>query len=118
MDPPWAERIQQARQILEQRIANPPSLQELADAVHLSPKRLSSLFQTAFGMTAFAWLREYRMQQAAKLLRTTQLSIGAIAERVGLGKAAFSTQFKKQFLQSPRDYRAMRANRPRSQTLG
>lgn len=107
MEPPWAQRIQQARQILEQRITDPPSLQELADAVHLSPKRLSSAFHTAFGMTAFGWLREYRMQQAAELLRTTRLPVGTIAERVGLGNASFSTQFKKRFLQTPRDYRAM-----------
>lgn len=101
------DHIRRARQILEARLKDPPSLAELADAVHLSPKRLSRDFQVVYGMTAFAWLREYRLLRAAELLRTSDAPMSVIADRLGYGSAAsFSTQFRQHFGLSPRDYRA------------
>ena len=51
-------------------------------------------------------LREVRLQEAATLLRSTQLSIGEIATRVGYGaSAAFGRAFMQQYQQSPRAYR-------------
>lgn len=99
-------KIQQARQVIEQRINNPPNLEELASIVHLSPRRLTHEFRAIYGMTPSIWLREYRMLQAAELLRTTSLPISLIGENIGIpNAAAFSTQFKQRFSITPREYR-------------
>jgi len=51
-------------------------------------------------------LRLVRLQKAASLLRTTQLSIGEIATQVGYGaSAAFGRAFMQVYGQSPRAYR-------------
>jgi AraC-like DNA-binding protein len=51
-------------------------------------------------------LRQVRLEDAAKLLRTTQLSINAIATKVGyLTAAGFCRAFQAHYHQSPRAYR-------------
>jgi len=51
-------------------------------------------------------LREARLEEAARLLRTTRLSIYEIAEKVGYSAvASLSRAFVRQFKQTPRDYR-------------
>jgi len=51
-------------------------------------------------------LREVRLQEAAKLLRTTQLSVNEVATKVGyLTSAGFCRAFQAHYKQSPRVYR-------------
>ena len=84
----------------------PPSLEDLARTVGTNAKRLSKDFQILHGMTVFAWLREYRLRQAADLLRTSQLSVSEIADRLGFSSGPnFSTLFKERFQVTPRQYR-------------
>jgi len=103
---PRLNRVCQAREILERRVAAPPSLEDLARAVGTNAKRLSKDFQILHGMTVFAWLREYRLRQAADLLRASSLSISEIADHLGFSSGPnFSTLFKDRFQITPRQYR-------------
>ena len=72
-----------ARQLLRERLADPPSLTELARLVGTNQPRLSKGFRTLFGTTVYGFVRESRLQRARELLAETQLPIKSIALEVG-----------------------------------
>ena len=91
---------------LKKNLGAPPSPGELAQLVGTSEKVLNQAFHTAFGLPAFAWLRQERMRQARHLLTTTDTSIASIGEYLGFSTAAnFSRSFREHYVMSPRDMR-------------
>lgn len=77
------DRIHHARDILLQRLDNPPSLLELARQVGLNEYLLKPGFRQVFGTTAFGYLRDHRLEQARKLLETAIYSVEEVAHIVG-----------------------------------
>jgi AraC-like DNA-binding protein len=59
-----ANKIKRAEEILLQQMDSPPSLLELAKKVDLNDYKLKLGFKELFGTSAFAYLREKRMEQA------------------------------------------------------
>ena len=59
-----------AREVLERRLADPPSLQDLAVEVGASPFALARAFRTRYGLPPHAWLTNARVQRARRLLET------------------------------------------------
>mgnify|MGYP002676364549 CR=1 FL=1 len=83
---------------------------KLAAMFSVSETSLKNYFRGVFGQNISIYLREMRMNTAAKLLETTRMSISEIAEQVGyLNQSKFATVFKKQFGMSPLEYRRSRA---------
>lgn len=75
--------ILSARQILRERLADPPSVRELARMVGTNQPRLSKGFRTLFGTTIYGFVRECRLARARELLAETKLPIKTIALEVG-----------------------------------
>ena len=99
------DRIYQARDILIQNIASPPSLPELAKQVHLNERKLKEGFRQVFNTTVFGFLHDYRMEQACQLLQTGQLNIQETARSVGYAsRSSFVVAFKKKFQTAPSQY--------------
>jgi AraC-like DNA-binding protein len=99
------EQLHQAKEILTQRAAHPPSLVELARQVGLNERKLKEGFRHLFGTTAFEYLRKYRLQQAKDLLQDPGLTIANVATTVGYrSPEAFSTAFRRKFAVSPKAY--------------
>ena len=68
----------------------------LAEAVNLSPSRLSQLFKRETGMPPARYLRLLRMERARELLETTHLSVKQVMARVGVtDESHFVRDFKK-----------------------
>jgi len=100
------QRIDKVREKLIEDPDEPPTLDELGEMFRVNSKRLSREFQAVHGQTMFVWLRDYRLREAAKMLRETEYSIEHIAQVNGYnGGANFATAFKRRFRVSPRDYR-------------
>lgn len=78
-----AQRLYRARQMLQERLADPPSLDELARAINISQPTLSRGFRALFGTTVFGFLREARLRRAHELLTETSLPVKAIALQIG-----------------------------------
>ncbi|WP_420733673.1 helix-turn-helix transcriptional regulator [Brevibacterium luteolum] len=72
-----------ARDALHRQIAHPWTLAELADLVRLSPKQLARVFTNAFGKTPTGYLTMLRVQEMARLLRETDITVAAAGQRVG-----------------------------------
>ena len=105
LKPSDLERVQYAKEILEQHLCNPPSLSALARQVALNECTLKRGFRQLVGTTVFGYLRNCRMQQAQKLLQSADMTIAQVATQVGYrNPEAFSTAFRRQFAISPKTY--------------
>ncbi|MET9885841.1 AraC family transcriptional regulator [Streptomyces sp. NPDC006430] len=57
-----------ARSVLEERLADPPSLEQLAAELGTSPFALLRAFREHYGMPPHTWLTDARVRQARRLL--------------------------------------------------
>lgn len=82
------------------------TLQDVADAVHLSQSYLCSFFKKATGKTLIEYTTEVRIEMAMKLLQDERIRLYTVAERTGFGDANyFSTLFKKVTGITPTEHR-------------
>ncbi|MEV6022287.1 AraC family transcriptional regulator [Streptomyces sp. NPDC052036] len=65
-----ARAAARARVVLEERMAQPPSLERLAADLGTSPFSLLRAFRTAYGMPPHTWLTDARVRRARRLLDT------------------------------------------------
>ena len=83
------------------------NLNEVAQAIGMSPNYFSGLFSQEMKMTFVEYVTDKRMEQAKRLLRESDQSTSQIAAAVGYKDAHyFSFVFKKTMGSSPRDWRA------------
>lgn len=93
------------------------TLPELAQEVHLSPAQLSRVFVEAYGKTPLAYLTMLRIEEFARLLRTTNDPIGVTAREVGWIDASYAARVFRQCIGiTPRAYRAKSRQRARPMT--
>lgn len=82
------------------------TIDDWALAFNLSHSYLSHLFKQATGTSLGRVLQERRLQRAAHLLATTNLSVKEIATAVGYEHtSSFTRAFERRFEQAPRSYR-------------
>ncbi|MEK3884738.1 AraC family transcriptional regulator [Paenibacillus sp. PL2-23] len=87
---------------LEEHYMEPFELDKLAQAVHLTPNHVSSLFRRAVGSTITEYITARRIRQACWLLRTTDLPMKDIGEAVGYPNFPYFCQaFKRHVGQTP-----------------
>lgn len=85
------------------------TLKSLADLLHKDPRTVLRLFKKHTGRSPMEYLRELKMEYAAKLLREGDpyFSMEDIARAGGYKSiSAFSYAFKKRYLLTPRKYKA------------
>jgi len=98
LTPADIERVHAARRILDEALADPPTLAVLARQVGTNVSTLSSHFRAVFGETIRAFVGRQRLELAQTLLRTQGLPISQIGYRVGFGNpAAFATAYRRHF---------------------
>ncbi|WP_199547417.1 helix-turn-helix transcriptional regulator [Streptomyces sp. N35] len=92
--------------LIEQRLAQPLAVSEIAKEAGVSHNHLTRLFRTATGQTVVAYVRARRMERARHLLRASTLSIPAIAATVGIPDLqAFNKACRRELGASPRTIR-------------
>lgn len=96
-----AERIREARDIMLERLQDPPGLAELARMTGLNPTNLTSGFRQIFGASVFGYLQEQRLQRAHALIDSGEMTVAEAAFHVGYTPAHFSGLFRKRFGMSP-----------------
>lgn len=81
--------------------------------LHLSYKRLAAVFKAEKGITMQRYHNRCRMEEAARLLRNTLMSVGEIAGELGFDDMLyFSRCFKAFYDRSPTEYRKASLNPP------
>ncbi len=100
------DRIHDAVLLVARHLADPISVRAIADAVQLSPSRLSHLFTEQVGISPMRFVELRRIERAQELLESSALSIGAIAEATGFSSQFhFSTRFRAVADMSPTEWR-------------
>ena len=92
------ERIEQACAILARDLENPPSLEMLAAQVGCGTFHLSRTFSQQVGQTVPQYLRQLRLEKAARLLREGRHNVTEAATAVGYSSLShFSKAFWEAF---------------------
>ena len=98
-------KIKLAKEIIIQRMVDPPSLNELSEEVGLSLKKLKEGFKEIYGDTVYAFLLDHKMNYARKLLERGQKNVNEIGLSIGYSTAShFIAAFKKKFGTTPKKY--------------
>ncbi len=93
---------------IEKHFTDRITLSQVADMVHLSPFHFCKTFKKLTGLTLIQYINLQRIYEAERLLRTTTLTITAIAEQVGCGSInSFSKIFKQYKGYSPMSVRKL-----------
>jgi AraC-like DNA-binding protein len=99
------KRIRQAKDIIIARMAEPPTLAELAEEIGLSLKRLKEGFKQIYGDSVYSFLFNYKMEYARKMLESNQYNVNEVGLKVGYSTAShFITAFKKKYGTTPKKY--------------
>ncbi|WP_080832244.1 helix-turn-helix domain-containing protein [Cohnella massiliensis] len=102
----YDNRVFEICDYVEQRLHEPPALDELAASVSLSKEQLRTLFHATFGISPMKYVRHIRLQRARDLLMLTSYPIKEIAKAVGFeDQHHFSRAFQQSEGMSPMEYR-------------
>ncbi|KGX85882.1 helix-turn-helix domain-containing protein [Pontibacillus litoralis] len=100
------ESASQMMQYVHEHYHEEINLETLARFMHLNKNYVSRFFKETVGMTFVTYLRHYRIEQAKKLLRTSELTVTEISEQVGYPDLTyFSRIFKKETTYTPNQYK-------------
>jgi two-component system response regulator YesN len=104
---PNKDAVQLAIEHIHQSYQNPDiSLRDVAREVGLSSSHLGYLLKDRVGMSYSQYLTSLRVKYAKKLLRTTSMTVSAIAEAVGYPNPTnFYRIFQRETGQTPNAYR-------------
>ncbi len=98
-------KIRKAKDIVIARMAEPPSLQELADEIGLNLKKLKEGFKQIYGDSVFSFLFDYKMEVARKLLEAGDDNVNEVGHKVGYSTSShFIAAFKKKYGTTPKKY--------------
>ncbi|MNQ48229.1 Arabinose operon regulatory protein [compost metagenome] len=97
--------VARAKELLSSCLAAPPSLEQLARAVNLSPFHLARVFRRATGLPPHAWLMQRRLERARGLLKDGCAPL-SVAMQLGFAdQSHLSRQFKQTYGVGPGAYR-------------
>lgn len=97
--------VSEILQTISHGISGKLSLHRLAEQAHVSVPYLYVLFDRHIGMPPGQYIMKIRIEESKLLLQQGQLSVGAIAERLGFSSIQhFSRQFKSLCGLSPTQY--------------
>jgi len=98
-------KIKKAKEIIIAKMAEPPTLQELADEIQLPLNKLKEGFKQIYGDTVFSFLFDYKMEVARQLLATGAHNVNEVGLKVGYSTAShFIAAFKKKFGTTPKKF--------------
>ncbi len=99
------KRIKNAKDIVISKMAEPPSLSELADEVGLTLKKLKDGFKQIYGDSVFSFLFDYKMEYARKMLESGKHNVNEVGLKVGYSTSShFIAAFKKKYGTTPKKY--------------
>jgi AraC-like DNA-binding protein len=95
---------------MQQHIDKSLSLNDIANAVNLSPAHITTLFKKKTGFSIIEYFNQLKIQKACQYLLFTDLRINEIGNKLGIeDQYYFSRLFTKVIGMSPAKYRSSRA---------
>ncbi|WP_370980013.1 helix-turn-helix domain-containing protein [Agaribacterium sp. ZY112] len=101
-----SERIEKILQFVEQHYQQDIQIEQLCELCNMTQSSFARFFKRSLDKPFSHYLSEYRVNRASNLLKSSELSIEAIAYDVGFRNMSyFHRQFKKTFNSTPANYR-------------
>lgn len=98
-------KIKKAKNIIITRVAEPPTLQELASEINLPINKLKEGFKQVYGEPVFSFLFNYKMEIARQLLATGSHNVNEVGLKIGYSTAShFIAAFKKKYGVTPKKF--------------
>ena len=99
-------KLQKVLMYIEEKLAEPVGVRELAAQVHMSPFHFARRFKQAVGTPPHGYITQVRIESAKGLLSGTNLALVEVATRVGYRtQAHFTGVFHRYVGTTPRAYR-------------
>lgn len=105
LDDKPAPRIEQAADYIDTHFSQAIRLDDICQAVHLSPSYLIRAFEQRYHMTPHAYLLNRRIQQAHRQLREGRLIADVACDTGFADQAHLQREFKKHLAATPGQYR-------------
>lgn len=107
------EPVRRAKAFIMSHLAEPLSLEGVADEVHVSPFHFCKIFKRATGLTFTDYVNRARVEKAKRMLMRPQVTITDVAYDVGFQSLShFNRCFRRIASESPTGFRVrMRSNR-------
>jgi len=103
---PQVEVVKQIHKRLTSDLRSRLTIEELSKEYLINTSTLKATFKGVYGQPIATYMKEYRIRQAAVLLRQTQGTIADIANQVGYeNQSKFATAFREIMKVSPKEYR-------------
>nr|MBQ8253129.1 helix-turn-helix transcriptional regulator [Lachnospiraceae bacterium] len=110
-----AERIKQALTYISNHFADPITLQDIAQSVHISKSECCRCFKRCLKITPFEYLIKYRIYSSVRLLINNDDSVSDIAAMTGFNSSSyFNKMFKKYIGTTPSEFRKKAAIAPKN----
>ena len=98
--------LDEPRRYMEEHLDEHLTIPTLSRRALLSATTFKKGFHRMYGLPVHTWLRQRRMERAAKLLQDSSLSVLGVAQAVGYGSVSqFSAAFRRQYGLTPAQYR-------------
>jgi AraC-like DNA-binding protein len=95
-------RIEKAREIILERMIEPPSILELSRMIGLNDYKLKIGFKEMYGQTVFGYLRDQRLEKAYRLLQDGSTSVIEVSSSVGYSNPShFAEAFRGKYGVNP-----------------
>jgi len=102
------ETIYKVKEQMLEQLETPPVINGLALSAGMSPTKLKRIFRQVFGNSIFNYYQEFRMKEAARLLKEEKLSVSDAGYRLGFTNLShFSRVFEEHIGIKPKKYSAM-----------
>lgn len=99
------ETIYKIREMMLEHLEIPPLTGNLAAKAGMSPTKLKRLFKQIFGDSLFSYYQEFRMKEAAFLLKENKYSVSEVGYKLGFTNLShFSKIFKEHTGINPKKY--------------
>lgn len=103
---PQVEIVKEIHRKLVSDLQIRPTIEELSKEFLINTTTLKNTFKGIYGQPIGTYMKEYRIKQAAVLLRQTQATIAEIANQVGYeNQSKFATAFRDVIKIAPAEYR-------------
>ena len=103
----WNESARKIRRVLLARVAESPSVQEIAREVHMSLTQAKKVFTATYGCGIKTYFNELKLYHAKRLLGDQNLCVAEISAKLGFSSPSyFCRMFRGKTGQSPSEFRA------------
>jgi AraC-like DNA-binding protein len=99
------QAIYKVKEQMLEHLETPPVINGLAICANMSPSKLKRLFKQIFGNSIFSYYQEFRMKEAARLLKEERLSVSEVGYMLGFTNLShFSRVFDEHIGMKPKKY--------------